>query len=99
MKLYTPCWRSLQSIHLSQRPLVTRWVSSVATPTEDISVPHLVSVGDLTVIDNDRLLVAQFPRLRAVAGGVKVSYNDRLRSFISPGREWGRLRTLGIPVG
>ena len=52
---------------------------------EDISVPHLVSVGDLTVIDNDRLLVARFPRLRAVAGGVQVSYNNRLRSFISPG--------------
>lgn len=90
-------FRSLEtSIHVSHRPGF-RGVVVENGPTEDISVPHLVSVGDLTVIDNDRLLVARFPRLRAVAGGVQVSYNNRLRSFISPGT-WELGEGLG-PTG
>ena len=90
-------FRSLEtSIHVSHRPGFCGVVVENG-PTEDISVPHLVSVGDLTVIDNDRLLVARFPRLRAVAGGVQVSYNNRLRSFISPGT-WELGEGLG-PTG
>lgn len=34
-------------------------------------MPHLVSVGDLTVIDNDQLPIAHFPQLRSVAGDVQ----------------------------
>lgn len=52
---------------------------------EDFRVPHLVSVGDLTVIDNDQLPMAHFPQLSSVAGDVQVSYNAKLRSFSSPG--------------
>jgi len=41
---------------------------------EDFRVPHLVSVGDLTVIDNDQLPIAHFPQLRSVAGDVQAHW-------------------------
>ena len=37
-------------------------------------MPHLVSVGDLTVIDNDQLPIAHFPQLRSVAGDVQAHW-------------------------
>ena len=44
---------------------------------EDFRVPHLVSVGDLTVIDNDQLPLAHFPQLRSVAGDVQAHWLHR----------------------
>lgn len=41
---------------------------------QDISVPRLASVGDLTVVDNDQLLIAHFPALRAIAGDIQVPW-------------------------
>eukprot|EP00913_Durusdinium_trenchii_P005396 g5030.t2 len=53
------------------------------TKLESLSFPHLESVGNLTLLDNDNLTEASFPGLWSVAGEVKVSYHARLRAFSS----------------